>query len=195
MPCAEQVVDRVRWKAATYGQDAAAPAQPNGPAQPEGHSGNVPRYKVAPETVAMLYDKWVMPMTKQVQVRRAGHPKMRTVLFVCGMMSLRCEGCAFQHVVVSFSSGNARHHLHMRRSSTYCGGWSSRMATMHDTDCQLCHSNIRCRNNQSFNFWGRLCADQMARVLDYGTYCNSWSASTVLHVCFYLFGAHRLLVV
>ena len=61
-----QIVDRVRWKAATYGQDAAS-APEQGSAATD--SSSEQRYKVAPDTVAMLYDKWVMPMTKQVQVR------------------------------------------------------------------------------------------------------------------------------
>ncbi len=73
IPSVVQVVDRVRWKAATYGQEAAAaPTGRNGTADSgavadssdDGGSGS--RYKVAPETIAMLYDKWVMPMTKQV---------------------------------------------------------------------------------------------------------------------------------
>jgi hypothetical protein len=68
-----QVVERVRSKAATYGQDFSTPQQlpkqqqhQNGDSN--GSSGQR-RLKVAPETIAMLYDKWVMPMTKQVQVR------------------------------------------------------------------------------------------------------------------------------
>ena len=68
-----QVVDRVRSKAATYGQDFSAPQQSHEQQQngaSNGTSGQR-RLKVAPETIAMLYDKWVMPMTKQVQVR---HP-------------------------------------------------------------------------------------------------------------------------
>jgi hypothetical protein len=69
-----QVVDRVRSKAATYGQDFSAPQE----SQEQQHQNGVcngtsgqRRLKVAPETIAMLYDKWVMPMTKQVQVRLA----------------------------------------------------------------------------------------------------------------------------
>lgn len=55
-----QVVERVRRKAATYGQDvdSSSDGQPRPGAQ----------YKVSPDTIAMLYDKWVMPLTKQVQV-------------------------------------------------------------------------------------------------------------------------------
>mmetsp|Transcript_18828 Transcript_18828/g.56889 ORF Transcript_18828/g.56889 Transcript_18828/m.56889 type:complete len:341 (+) Transcript_18828:294-1316(+) len=59
-----KVVDRVRWKAQTYGQDAEDLANAEGG---EGQSGR--RFKVSPDTIAMLYDKWVMPMTKQVQVQ------------------------------------------------------------------------------------------------------------------------------
>lgn len=51
-----KVVDRVKLKAATFGQDLAAPG------------GAQVRYKVAPETVAALYDDFVMPLTKDVQV-------------------------------------------------------------------------------------------------------------------------------
>ena len=68
-----QVVDRVRSKAATYGQDFSAPQQSHDQQQngaSNGTSGQR-RLKVAPDTIAMLYDKWVMPMTKQVQVRHA----------------------------------------------------------------------------------------------------------------------------
>ena len=68
-----QVVDRVRSKAATYGQDFSALQQSHEQQQngaSNGTSGQR-RLKVAPETIAMLYDKWVMPMTKQVQVRHA----------------------------------------------------------------------------------------------------------------------------
>lgn len=65
-----QVVDRVRAKAATYGQDFSPPAQQSQPCNGDANgSGGGRRLKVAPETIAMLYDKWVMPMTKQVQVR------------------------------------------------------------------------------------------------------------------------------
>jgi len=70
---AAQVVDRVRRKAAIYGQDVDADApQHNGSAAFNGgHDAerDAPRQcKVSPDTIAMLYDKWVMPLTKQVQV-------------------------------------------------------------------------------------------------------------------------------
>ena len=59
-----QVVERVRRKAAIYGQDLDSdPAGSNGGSADGGQA-----YKVSPDTLAMLYDKWVMPLTKQVQV-------------------------------------------------------------------------------------------------------------------------------
>lgn len=62
-----QVVERVRRKAAIYGQDVgSAPAEGDG-SGPEGAAGGT-QFKVSPDTIAMLYDKWVMPLTKQVQV-------------------------------------------------------------------------------------------------------------------------------
>lgn len=59
-----KVVDRVRWKAATYGQDSEDVTSGRGSTE------DSPRhYKVSPDTIAMLYEKWVMPMTKRVQVQ------------------------------------------------------------------------------------------------------------------------------
>ncbi len=61
----------MRRKAAIYGQDVDAdtPDQ-NGSAAFNGRpaEGSAPHYKVSPDNIAMLYDKWVMPLTKQVQV-------------------------------------------------------------------------------------------------------------------------------
>lgn len=54
-----QVVERVRLKAATYGQDLGT--------NNSGTPGGV-HYKVEPDVVAQLYDDIVMPMTKDVQV-------------------------------------------------------------------------------------------------------------------------------
>jgi chorismate mutase len=51
------VVARVRRKAATFGQDLDSAGQ-----------AKDAQYKVQPELVAQLYEKWVMPMTKEVQV-------------------------------------------------------------------------------------------------------------------------------
>lgn len=53
-----RVVERVRRKAATFGQDLDA----------GGAASSDARYKVAPEVVAALYREWVMPLTKDVQV-------------------------------------------------------------------------------------------------------------------------------
>ena len=63
-------MERVRRKAAIYGQDVeAAPAPVAGHGGgPEGPHARGALYKVSPDTIAMLYDKWVMPLTKQVQV-------------------------------------------------------------------------------------------------------------------------------
>ena len=67
-----QVVERVRRKAAIYGQDvdAETPHHQNGSAASSAGvaDGSAPHYKVSPDNIAMLYDKWVMPLTKQVQV-------------------------------------------------------------------------------------------------------------------------------
>lgn len=52
-----RVVERVRGKAATFGQDL----------DEEGKAKDV-QYKVAPQVVADLYQEWVMPLTKEVQV-------------------------------------------------------------------------------------------------------------------------------
>ena len=42
----------------------------NGSAASDGGpaNGSAPHCKVSPDNIAMLYDKWVMPLTKQVQV-------------------------------------------------------------------------------------------------------------------------------
>ena len=55
--CALQVVDRVRRKAAIFGQDIT-----------DSNEQQPSSYKVEPDTVASLYKKWIMPLTKQVQV-------------------------------------------------------------------------------------------------------------------------------
>ena len=52
-----QVVERVRCKAAIFGQDIT-----------DSHEQQPSTYKVEPDTVASLYEKWIMPLTKQVQV-------------------------------------------------------------------------------------------------------------------------------
>lgn len=59
-----QVSQRVRLKAATFGQDiAGADAAGEGPL----------KYKVNPDIVAQLYERIIMPMTKEVQVRGGAH--------------------------------------------------------------------------------------------------------------------------
>ncbi|BDA47666.1 Chorismate mutase 1, chloroplastic [Coccomyxa sp. Obi] len=79
-----KVVERVRRKAAIYGQDIqgddtcfvgsnkAIAAIGDGEAQllPLGGSGGIPKinYKVEPDIVAELYRRWVMPLTKEVQI-------------------------------------------------------------------------------------------------------------------------------
>lgn len=59
-----QVIERVRLKAATFGQDLSS----SGGTNSGGNSGGS-SYKVRPEVVAALYEQWVMPLTKQVEVR------------------------------------------------------------------------------------------------------------------------------
>ena len=60
-----QVVDRVRRKAAMYGQDEVNDDHFN-PFSSNGAES--PSYKVEPETVAQLYEQFVMPLTKEVQL-------------------------------------------------------------------------------------------------------------------------------
>lgn len=57
-----QVIERVRLKAATFGQDLGSSSDGSG-------GGGSSSYKVRPEVVAALYEQWVMPLTKQVEVR------------------------------------------------------------------------------------------------------------------------------
>lgn len=51
-------MERIRRKAATFGQDISG-------AEDASHT---PHFKVSPDEVADLYEQWVMPMTKDVQV-------------------------------------------------------------------------------------------------------------------------------
>ena len=61
-----QVLERVRLKAATYGQDPVVSMQSsNGRAAAE-VSGS---HKILPERVQELYEEWIMPLTKQVEVQ------------------------------------------------------------------------------------------------------------------------------
>lgn len=63
------VVERVRLKAATFGQEinpaAAAAVQ-----QPQHEQ---PAYKVQPDALGKMYDDIVMPLTKEVQVEYLLH--------------------------------------------------------------------------------------------------------------------------
>lgn len=68
----QRVVERVRLKAATFGQDVeyVCAMEGNTPAAttPITRHQGAPRYKVHPDIVARLYDDYVMPLTKEVQV-------------------------------------------------------------------------------------------------------------------------------
>ena len=55
-----KVLERVKLKAATFGQDLTA-----GPSNNDGDSLVL---RVSPEVVADLYEEWVMPLTKEVEV-------------------------------------------------------------------------------------------------------------------------------
>lgn len=65
----QMVVERVRLKAATFGQDINPAAAPG--------SGSQQSCKIQPDVLADMYDKMVMPLTKDVQVayllRRLDH--------------------------------------------------------------------------------------------------------------------------
>lgn len=64
----QMVVERVRLKAATFGQDINPAAAPSSSQQ---------NCKIQPDVLADMYDKMVMPLTKDVQVayllRRLDH--------------------------------------------------------------------------------------------------------------------------
>lgn len=59
-----KVIERVKLKAATFGQDLSTPASSGG----SGDVGNGGNFKIKPEIVAQMYDQWVMPLTKEVEV-------------------------------------------------------------------------------------------------------------------------------
>lgn len=82
----QMVVERVRLKAATFGQEinpaAAAAAGADGgsssqQAQADAAAAAAQRCKIQPDVLADMYDKMVMPLTKDVQVayllRRLDH--------------------------------------------------------------------------------------------------------------------------
>lgn len=58
-----KVIERVQLKAATFGQELEV----SGAAA--GSNGAGGSYKVRPEVVAQLYEQWVMPLTKEVEVQ------------------------------------------------------------------------------------------------------------------------------
>ncbi|KAL4422928.1 hypothetical protein ABPG75_009125 [Micractinium tetrahymenae] len=58
-----RVIERVRLKAATFGQDLEVSGAAGGA------NGSGGSYKVRPEVVAQLYEQWVMPLTKEVEVQ------------------------------------------------------------------------------------------------------------------------------
>jgi chorismate mutase len=66
-----QVIERVQRKAATFGQDLDALGSPSSGSGSNGGSasGSQPSYKIKPEAVAELYEQWVMPLTKEVEVQ------------------------------------------------------------------------------------------------------------------------------
>lgn len=81
----EHVIARVASKAAIFGQDVGA-------------DGRTERasYKVEPDLVAGLYRDWVMPLTKEVQVRlraRGAAACMRAALLVCVLRCLHACCC------------------------------------------------------------------------------------------------------
>ncbi|KAF5749059.1 chorismate mutase 1 chloroplastic-like [Tripterygium wilfordii] len=55
----EAVKRRVEMKAKTFGQEVTLHSK---------EPGTEPVYKISPRLVADLYDKWIMPLTKEVQV-------------------------------------------------------------------------------------------------------------------------------
>uniref|UniRef100_A0A7S0RHI4 chorismate mutase n=1 Tax=Chlamydomonas leiostraca TaxID=1034604 RepID=A0A7S0RHI4_9CHLO len=63
----KKVVERVRLKCMTFGQDVLAPGTPSTPSG--GGNGGSPKLKVSPEVVARVYEEWVMPLTKEVEVQ------------------------------------------------------------------------------------------------------------------------------
>lgn len=62
-----QVVERVKRKAETFGQDVSSSGDSSGGSDGAANGGL--SYKVRPEVVAQLYEQWVMPLTKEVEVQ------------------------------------------------------------------------------------------------------------------------------
>lgn len=76
----QAVVERVRLKAATFGQEinpAAAGGSSSGNSQQQQSEQAGRRLKIRPDVLADMYDRMVMPLTKDVQVayllRRLDH--------------------------------------------------------------------------------------------------------------------------
>ncbi|WIA41210.1 hypothetical protein OEZ86_004825 [Tetradesmus obliquus] len=71
------VVERVRLKAATFGQDVNPAAQQQQQQQQDQQQQHEQVYKIEPDVLAKMYDDAVMPLTKDVQVayllRRLDH--------------------------------------------------------------------------------------------------------------------------
>lgn len=60
----KRVLERVRQKAAVYGQDYEGTESGSG----SSGSSDTANCKVQPDTVTSLYERWVMPLTKEVEV-------------------------------------------------------------------------------------------------------------------------------
>jgi chorismate mutase len=73
----QMVVERVRLKAATFGQDinpqAATGAAAGGDGSAGSSSSSSRQYKIQPDVLAAMYDTIVMPLTKDVQVEYLLH--------------------------------------------------------------------------------------------------------------------------
>ncbi len=54
----KKLLQRVAIKAATYGQDIDHATEPQTPT----------RYKIMPEVIVAIYDRWILPLTKEVEV-------------------------------------------------------------------------------------------------------------------------------
>jgi chorismate mutase len=62
------VVERVRLKAATFGQDVNPAAQQQQAQHQHQQQQHEQVYKIEPDVLAKMYDDVVMPLTKDVQV-------------------------------------------------------------------------------------------------------------------------------
>lgn len=64
----QRVLQRVEKKAAIYGQDLSAIAEAAAGSEDSHEGPTQSSYKVQPGEIAQLYETWIMPLTKQVQV-------------------------------------------------------------------------------------------------------------------------------